>query len=190
MRIQLGHTIGAAGIERRAFNLGNGLHHAKHLRGAGLVKTYLGVDQANGFKQIEAANAGDLRGGGRLIKRHAHKALSGQVVYFGGLHLLHHGDARAQVGQVVFDQIQIRAVLDAQLFDSPEVDRTGAAVGAVHGVALVEQELRQIGTILTGNTCNYSNHLNFTIFNTKGKEKRKFFKERTFPPIGVDNKKR
>ena len=103
VRIQLGHAIRAAGVERRAFDLGNGLHFAKHLRSAGLVEADLGVDQANGFKQVEAANAGDLRGGAGLVKRHAHKALCCQVVNLVGLDFLHQGDAGAQVGQVVFD---------------------------------------------------------------------------------------
>lgn len=63
---------------------------------------------------------------------------------------MHQGDASAQIGQVVFDQVQIGVVLNAQFFDAPEVDRAGAAVGAVHGVALVEQELRQVGAVLAG----------------------------------------
>ena len=75
MRIELGHAIGAAGVERCAFNLGNGLHLAKHLGSAGLVEADLRVDQANGFQQVEAANAGDLRGGAGLVKGHADKTL-------------------------------------------------------------------------------------------------------------------
>jgi hypothetical protein len=39
-------------------------------------------------------------------------------------------------------------VLDAQLFDAPEVDRAGAAVSAVHGVTLIEQQLRQVSAVL------------------------------------------
>jgi hypothetical protein len=74
--------------------------------------------------------------------------LGSQVVDFAGLDFLHEANAGAQVGQVVFDQVQIGVVLDAQLFDAPEVDGAGAAVGAVDGVALVEQELGQICAVL------------------------------------------
>ena len=44
--------------------------------------------------------------------------------------------------------MQIGVVLDAQLFDAPEVDGAGAAVGAVNGVALVEQQLRKVSAVL------------------------------------------
>ena len=148
VRIELGHAVRAAGVERRAFNLGNGLHLAKHLGRTGLVEADLGVDQANGFKHVEAANAGDLRGGAGLVKRHAHKALSSQVVDFVGLHLLHQRNAGTQVGQVIFNQMQIGVLLDAQLFNAPKVDGAGAAVGAVNGVAFFEQKLRQVSAVL------------------------------------------
>jgi len=65
--------------------------------------------------------------------------LCSQIVDFAGLNLLHQGNAGAKVGQVIFDQMQIGVVLNAQLFDAPEVDGAGAAVGAVNGVTLVEQ---------------------------------------------------
>lgn len=54
--------------------------------------------------------------------------------------------------------MQIGVVLDAQFFNPPEVDGTGAAVGAVDGVALVEQELGEVGTVLAsdaGDDCSF-----------------------------------
>lgn len=83
-----------------------------------------------------------------LVKRHAHKALRGQVVYLVGWIFFHYGNAGAQIGQVVFDQVQIGVVLDAQLFDASEVNSAGAAVGAVDGVAFFEQPLREVGSSL------------------------------------------
>ncbi len=56
--------------------------------------------------------------------------------------------AGAQVGQVVFDQMQIWVVLNAQLLDAPKVNGAGAAVGAIDGVALVEKQLRKGSTVL------------------------------------------
>ncbi len=149
VRIELGHAIRAAGVERCAFDLWDRLHFAKHLRRAGLVEADLGVDQSDGFEQVKAANAGDLRSGAGLVKRHAHKALRSQVVDFARLNLLHQGNAGAQIGQIVFDQMQIGMVLDAQLFDAPEVDGAGTAVGAVDGVPFIEQQLRKVGPVLT-----------------------------------------
>ena len=53
-------------------------------------------------------------------------------------------------------------IVNPEFLDPPEIDRTGAAVGAIHGVALVEQQLRQIGAVLTGDTSNNRNtHFSF-----------------------------
>ncbi len=131
MRVELGHAIRAARAKRRVFHLGNRLHLAKHLRGAGLVEANLGIDQANRLQQVQCANAGDLRRDDGLVEAHAHEALRGQVVDLVWLHFLHQRNAAAQVCQVVFHQMQIRVVLDAQFLNAPEVDGAGAAVGAV-----------------------------------------------------------
>ena len=151
--IQLGHTIGAARVERGRFLLRNRLHLAKHLRGGRLVEANLAVHQANGFQQIQRTHTGDLGRGAGLVKTHTHKTLRCQVVDLVGLHLLHHGNAGAQVGQVIFDQMQIRVVLDTQLLDPPEVDRTAAAKRAIDLIALLQQQLRKVGAILSGDAC-------------------------------------
>ena len=70
----------------------------------------------------------------------------------------------ARVRQVVFNQVQIGVVLDAQLFNAPEVDGAGPPISALHGVALVEQELRQIGAVLAGDAGDYGGfHKTFLI---------------------------
>ena len=60
--------------------------------------------------------------------------------------------------------MQIGVILDAQLFDSPKVDRAGATVGTVNGVALVEQELRKICAVLSGDTCDKRCFQNLNLF--------------------------
>lgn len=60
--------------------------------------------------------------------------------------------------------MQIRVVLYAQLFDAPEVDGAGATVGAVDGVALVEQELRKVGAVLACDAGDYGGFCHFQIF--------------------------
>ena len=41
-----------------------------------------------------------------------------------------------------------------KLLDSPEIDGTSTPISAMHSVALVEQQLRQIGAVLAGNSGN------------------------------------
>ncbi len=101
----------------------------------------LELDQTNGFEQVEAANTSDLCCSAGLVKRHAHKALGSQVVDLVGLDLLHQGHAGAQVSQVVFDQVQIGMVLNAQFFYAPEFDGAGEPVDAANGVALTQNQL-------------------------------------------------
>ena len=107
---------------------------AKHFGGAGLIETNPAVDQANGFEQVQGAYGRDLRCGAGLIEADTDKALSRQIVNLVGLSLLHERDAGAQVRQVIFDQMKIRVVLDAQLINSPEVNRAGTSVGAINSV--------------------------------------------------------
>lgn len=115
-----------------------------------MVEADFGVHQPDGFEQVQRAHSRNLRGGAGLLKADADKALCGEVVNFIGLGFLHQGDAGAQVGEVVLDQMQVGVLLDAQLVDAPEIDRAGAAVGTINSVALVEQQLRQIGAVLAG----------------------------------------
>ena len=97
---------------------------------------------------------GDLGRGHRLVEGHPDEALRRQVVDLRRPRRLQQTDAGRQIGQVVFDQMQVRVVKNPEFLDPPEIDGTGAAVGAIHGVALVEQQLRQIGTVLASNTSN------------------------------------
>ena len=58
------------------------------------------------------------------------------------------GDAGSEVGQVVFDQVQPRMLLDPELLDAPEVHRAGAAVRAVDLIAFCEEKFGEIRAIL------------------------------------------
>jgi hypothetical protein len=152
VRVELGHTVGTAGVERGVLLLGDGLHLAKHLGRAGLVEPDLGVYQTDRLQQVKRTDTGDLCRGVGLVKRHANKTLGSQVVNLYGVHLLHQGNAGSQVGQVVLHQMKVGVVLDAQLVNAPEIDGASAAIGAVHGVALFKQQLRQVGAVLTGDS--------------------------------------
>ncbi len=61
VRVQLGHAIRAARVERGVLDLRDGLHLAEHFRGRRLVEADLRVDQADGLEQVDRAQAGDRR---------------------------------------------------------------------------------------------------------------------------------
>ena len=165
VRIQLGHTVGTARVERGGFFLRNGLHFAKHLRGAGLVEADFGIDETHCFQQVQSADAGNVGGGGGLLKTDADKALRRQVVDFIGLDFLHQGNTGPLIGQVVLNQVQVRVRLQPQLGQAPEVDRAGAPVGAIHGVAFIEQQLGEVGTVLPGDASDEGSFLH-NVFNS------------------------
>ena len=135
VRIQLGHAIGAARVEGRVFHLRNGLHLAEHFRCAGLVEANFGVDDANGLQQVQRADAGDLRRGVGLVKGHTNEALRGEVVHLHGFTGLQQAHGRAHVGKVELHQMQLGVLGNAKFLEAPEVNRTGAAVGALDSVA-------------------------------------------------------
>ena len=93
-----------------------------------------------------------MGGGGGLLEAHADKALRGQVVDLVGLHFLHQRNGGTLVGQVVFNQVQLRVAQDAQFLHAPEIDGAGAAIGAIDGVAFFEQQLGKISAVLASNT--------------------------------------
>ena len=141
-------------IERGLLDLGNGLDLAEHFRGRRLVEADLRIDQADRLEQVDRAQAGDRGGGQRLVEGNADEALRRQVVNLIRFRALDQAQARGQVGQVVFDQRQVRVRGDAQFLDTPEVGRAGAAEGARHVVALLDQQLRQVGAVLAGDAGN------------------------------------
>ncbi|MOA41707.1 hypothetical protein D3C78_1636940 [compost metagenome] len=83
-----------------------------------------------------------------------------EVVHLGGFGVLQQTNAGRQISQIVFDQMQVRVGLDAQLLDTPEIDRTGTTVGAVDGVPLLQQQFRQVGAVLASDASYDCFHVN------------------------------
>jgi len=54
---------------------------------------------------------------------------------------------------------------NAQLAYAPEINRTGAAIGAMHHIIFIQQQLGKVGTVLTGDASNECNF--FMIIQTK-----------------------
>ncbi|VWX60507.1 conserved hypothetical protein [Burkholderiales bacterium 8X] len=150
VREQLGDAVGAARIEGGFLDLRNGLHLAEHLGGGGLVEADIGVGETDGLEQVQGAHRGDLGGGVGLVEADADEALGCQVVHLVRLGLFHEGQRTAQVGQVVFDQVQVGMILNAEFLDPPEIHGARTAIGAINDVALAEQQLGKISAILAG----------------------------------------
>ncbi len=125
-------------MEEGGFGLRHFVNLAVHLRSRSLVEADFGVDDADRFQQMQGAEAGDVGGRHRLFEGDADEALRGEVVDFVGLGLLQNPHAGAGVGQIVLDQVEVGVILDAEFFQTPEVDRAGAAVGAEDPIAFVQ----------------------------------------------------
>ena len=154
VRIQLGDAVGASGIERCCLCLRHLLHLTEHLGGGRLVEADTGVDDANRLQHIYRTQPRYLTGGKRLFKGHSDEALRGEIVYFIRFRGFHQPNAVGKIGKVMLDQLQLRMRIEAQLLDAPEINRAGAAIGSDHMVAFLQQELRQVSAILTGDARN------------------------------------
>jgi hypothetical protein len=80
-------------------------------------------------------------------------ALGTQVVHLVGLHLLDDAGEVAGVSQVAIVQLEarvfhVRVLVD--VVDPAGVERAGAPLDAVHDVALLQQQFRQIRAVLAG----------------------------------------
>ena len=79
-------------------------------------------------------------------------ALGGEVVNLLRADLADQPDQSVAVRQVAVMQVQLGLVAKDQVLDPLGAEGTGATPQAVHLVALREQQLRKVGTILTRDT--------------------------------------
>jgi hypothetical protein len=80
-------------------------------------------------------------------------ALRGEVVDLVGLRLLDDAQQGERIGHVavVQDEAAIGIVrILVEMIDALRIDERGAALDAVHDVALAEQELGEVGAVLAG----------------------------------------
>src|SRR3546814_10846077 len=54
--------------------------------------------------------------------------------------------------------MKVRVMFNAQLLNSPEINRAGPAIGAIYNIALFQQKLRQVGAVLTSDSCDDGFH--------------------------------
>ncbi len=113
------------------------------------------LEPQNAHRLEQAQRAQGVGVGGVLggLEAHLHVGLRGQVVDLVGLGLLDDADEVGRVGQVavVHEEAHARLVrVVVEVVDAVGVEQAGAALDAVHDVALVEQELGQVGAVLPG----------------------------------------
>jgi hypothetical protein len=144
-------------MERGGLALGNFLDLTIQFRGRSLIHL-AGLGQAANTDSLQhAQNAQSVHIAGifRSIKRNLNMALCSQIVDLIGLDLAHQTDQTGGIGQVAV--MQGDSVLLDQVVDTSGVGDGSAADDAVNLVALLQKELCQIGTILTGNTGDQRN---------------------------------
>jgi hypothetical protein len=123
--------------------------------GAGLVEAglLLQAEDADGFEHAQRAQGIGVGGVFGFLEAHGDVALRGEVVDLVGLHLLDDAHQAGAVGHVavVQDELAVRLVrILVEMVDAVGVEERGAALDAVHLVALVEQELGEVGAVLAG----------------------------------------
>jgi hypothetical protein len=151
--VELGHRVGTARIEGRGLLLRGLAHLAEELGGGGLVdaRLLLEAEDADGFEQAQRAEA---VGVGRVLGRlegDLHVALGREVVDLVGLDGLHEADEVGAVGEVAVVQLEARLGIvrvAVEVVDPLRVEGAGPALDAVDQVALLEEELGQIGAVL------------------------------------------
>ena len=147
-------------MERGSLALGNFLDLAVQLGGRCLIHL-AGLGQAadtDGFQHAQNAQCVHIAGVLRCVEGDLNMALCSQIVDLVGLDLAYQTDKAGGIGQVAVVQGD-RVLLD-QVVDTGGVGDGGAADNAVDFIPLLQQELCQIGAVLTrdaGDKCLFHN---------------------------------
>ncbi len=147
VRLQLGGAVRRARVELGVLVL-RGRRRTEHLRGRGLVEAAVELGRPDRLQQPERADRVGRGGVVGHLEGHLHVAHRAQVVDLVGLDGAHQVDQADPVGQVAV--VQVQPVVVVQVVDPGPVQHRGAADQAVHLVALAEEELGQVGTVLAG----------------------------------------
>lgn len=146
--IELGHAVGAARVERRVLVLALGLDQAEHLAGGSLVEARFRAELADRLEQVGHAQAVDDAGGHRLVPGSPDEALCRQVVDLLRLRLDHRALHRTGIGHVAVLVLDI--AFDPQFAQAPARVAAAPRHQAVDPVALLQQQLGQVRSVLTG----------------------------------------
>ncbi len=130
MPVELGDSIRATWVEWCRFTLGNSLNFAKHFGCRRLIETNFGIDCPNRFENTGDSQSIYVCGVQWLIKRGAHKALSGKIIKLVGLNFVN-----SFLNITIFQQLQgnhFNFVCDTHFIQTPDVCRCTSAICTVH----------------------------------------------------------
>ncbi len=114
-------------------------------------------EDANSLQNAQRAHTVNVGGVFRAFKADGHMGLSAQVVDFVWLRFLNDAGQVAAIAQVAVVQLEAGIVNVRVLVDVVYplgVERAGAALDAVNGVAFFEQEFSQVGAVLACDACD------------------------------------
>ena len=150
--ILLCDSVRRVGMERGGLTLGNLLDFAVQLRGRSLIHL-AGLRQpadADSLQHTQNAQRVYIAGIFRRIEGNLDMALRSQIVDFIGFDFAHQTDQTRRIGQV--SVVQGNRVLLNQMVNTSRVGDGSTADDAVDFIALLQQKLCQIGTILPSDT--------------------------------------
>ena len=155
--IQLGHSIGAIGVERCILVLWHLLHLAVQLAGGCLIDATSVLQMIGAHCLQDAQYSYSIHIGCKLgsIEAHLHMALCCQVVDFGWHHLAHQLHQRHRVAHVGI--VKVKVGFSFQVRDAlTEVNRR-AADDSVHLITLLQKQFAQVRTVLPSHSCDEGN---------------------------------
>src|SRR5690606_5279562 len=143
---ELGHSVGAARIERGGFALRNFLNQTIEFGGRRLIKAGLLLEPQNtdGFQNTKRAQSIRVGGIFRLFKTDRDMGLGGEIVDLVRLYQLDDADQAGAIGQIAVVEHEARVLfvrILIEMIDAIRIEQGGAALDAVNLVTLVEQEL-------------------------------------------------
>ncbi len=141
-------AVGAARVERRQLVLRHLAYLPEHLARRGLVQADPGVDRPDRVEDPRHPLRVELAGQHRLVPACRDEGHRRQVVQLVRLHPLDHADERQLVEQVC--GVQGEPV--EQVLDAGDVRGAGAPDDPRHLVPLLEEQLGEIGPVLTGDS--------------------------------------
>ncbi len=143
--VDLGHPVRAPRVERRQLGLRDLADLAEHFARGGLVEANLRIHLPYGFEDPRDPLRVELPGQHRLFPGSGHERHGRQVVELVRPNIGEHADQRELVQEIRRPQLNTIE----QMFDPPQIGRAGSADDADDLVAFVEEQLGQVGAVLT-----------------------------------------
>jgi hypothetical protein len=151
----LRHAVRAARIERRQLGLRHLAYAPVHLARRRLVDADVEIDLTHRLEEARHTHRVVFAGQQRLVPRCGHERHRRQVVQLVGPHVLNDAHQRLLIQQI--SRPQRNATED--VLDAPEVRRARSPHDTSDFVSLLEEQLREVRTILAGdagNQCAFS----------------------------------